>query len=279
MTAIPFSILIPTWNNLPFLKLCCRSIKEHSQGQHQIILHINDGSDGTLDWVKAEGYDFTHSSENIGICRAVNLACDLARHDHIVYLNDDMYVLPDWDTALQATIQELEGQMFMLSATMIEPTDSGNPSVIVGNYGRKLDDFREAELLANFRAASKADWNGASWPPLLIHRDLWHAVGGFSIEFSPGMYSDPDLTMKLWHLGCRIFKGVADSRVYHFQAASTGRVKKNNGRLQFMQKWGLPSSHFYRHWIKMGQPYQGVLPEPPSSLFARLKAKWNQLWA
>ena len=41
-------------------------------------------------------------------------------------------------------------------------------------------------------------------------------VGGFSEEFSPGAGSDPDLNMKLWNEGVRIFKCLNQSRVYHF---------------------------------------------------------------
>ena len=41
------SILIPTWNNLPYLKLAVDSIRRHSACSHQIIVHVNDGSDGT----------------------------------------------------------------------------------------------------------------------------------------------------------------------------------------------------------------------------------------
>ena len=47
-----FSILIPTWNNLAFLKLCLKSIAKNSTFNHQILIHVNDGSDGTLEWVK-----------------------------------------------------------------------------------------------------------------------------------------------------------------------------------------------------------------------------------
>ena len=54
-----FSILIPSWNNLSFLKLCVQSIRKNSAMQHQIIVHVNDGSDGTLQWVKEEGLDYT----------------------------------------------------------------------------------------------------------------------------------------------------------------------------------------------------------------------------
>lgn len=47
-----FSILIPTWNNLPFLKICVDSIRKNSTYRHQIIVHVNDGSDGTLEWAR-----------------------------------------------------------------------------------------------------------------------------------------------------------------------------------------------------------------------------------
>ena len=52
-----FSIIIPSWNNLPYLQLCIKSIEQHSTHKHQVILYINEGSDGTLDWVKEQGYD------------------------------------------------------------------------------------------------------------------------------------------------------------------------------------------------------------------------------
>ena len=69
-----FSIIIPTWNNLAFLKLCVDSIRKNSAFSHQVILHVNDGSDGTLQWAKEQGLDYTHSQDNVGICVAVNEA-------------------------------------------------------------------------------------------------------------------------------------------------------------------------------------------------------------
>jgi len=74
-----FSIVLPTWNNLSLLQLCVRSIRENSAFEHQIIVHVNDGSDGTLEWVKQQGLDYTHSQENIGICWAMNQSAALAK--------------------------------------------------------------------------------------------------------------------------------------------------------------------------------------------------------
>ena len=53
------SILIPTYNNLDYLKLCLKSLGKNSSFEHEIIIHINDGSDGTLNFVKANNYKHT----------------------------------------------------------------------------------------------------------------------------------------------------------------------------------------------------------------------------
>ena len=105
--------------------------------------------------------------------------------------------------------------------------------------------------------------NGATWPPSVVHREWWSKVGGYSAEFSPGMSSDNDFSMKLWAAGCRIFLGVGRSQVYHFMSRSTGKVVRNNGRKQFLHKWGMTQSTFDTHFLRRGQLAQAViLPEP-----------------
>lgn len=262
-----FSILIPTWNNLELLKLCVRSIRENSAYSHQIIVHVNDGSDGTLDWVRTQQLDHTHTPQNVGICLAVNESAMLTKHDYILYLNDDMYCCPGWDTALVNKLKGLDTDLFMLSGTMIEPVHTNNPCVVVRDYGRSPDQFAEQELLADLPGLCKPDWYGATWPPTLVHAKWWFRVGGYSSEFSPGMSSDNDFSMKLWHAGCRIFLGVGDALVYHFQAKSTGRIKKNNGGKQFLHKWGVRQSVFDHYYLRRGDLAKGVaLPEPVDTL-------------
>jgi len=271
-----FSIIIPTWNNLAFAKLCVESIRKNSAFRHQVILHINDGSDGTLQWAKNEGIDHTHSADNVGICIAVNEAGGMAKMDYIMYMNDDMYVCPGWDTHLADEIKKLGTGNFMFSSTMIEPTDHHNPCVIVKDYGTTIEAFKEAGLLKECNTLEKADWTGATWPPTLVHRKYWLITGGYSIELSPGVSSDDDFAIKMWYAGCRIFKGVGKSRVYHFQSKSTLRVKKNNGRKQFLMKWGINQSTFSKYYIRRGTPYTGPLPEPDKS-----KLQWEtfRAWA
>ncbi|MFM2344957.1 MAG: hypothetical protein RLZZ210_1569 [Pseudomonadota bacterium] len=246
-----FSIIIPTWNNLEFLKLAINSIRKNSKYNHQILVHVNDGSDGSLDWLKQQIIEdrnilFTHSSDNIGICYAVNRASSLANQKYIIYLNDDMAVLPNWDTNMLEVAEQLylSGKMFMLSGTMIEPRESKNACIVKENYGTNPQNFDEKKLIDNIDKHKRADWLGSTWPPTLVPTWLWNEVGGYSTEFSPGMSSDNDFSMKLWHAGCRIFAGLGNSLVYHFGCVSTNRIVKNNGRKQFLYKWGITQKDF-----------------------------------
>ncbi len=254
-----FSIIIPTWNNLKFLQLAVNSLKKNSHYDHQIIIHINEGIDGTLEWVKSQNLDFTYSPQNIGICYPLNMARQLAKTDYIVYMNDDMYAGTNWDIPFVDEISKLNDSFFFLSATLIE-AKSTNPCVIGHNFGDSLSDFNEDRFLEESSQIPFSDWNGATWPVNLVHVDLWDMVGGYSPEYSPGFYSDPDFSKKLWDVGVRYFKGLSSSRFYHFPSQSTKRLKrKNNGRLTFMLKWGMSAKTFYKAYLKMGTPFDGPL--------------------
>jgi glycosyltransferase involved in cell wall biosynthesis len=278
-----FSIFIPSWNNLPFLKICVDSIRKNSAYPHQIIVHVNDGSDGTLDWVRRQGLDYTHSEENVGVCLAMNMMRTKVKTDYICFINDDMYVLPGWDKALYDEICCLPDNRFFLSGTTIQPRTPGN-SKIVADYGDSPEVFREDDLLRGYMDVKMSDWMGATMPPNIVHRDIWDLVGGYSVEYSPGMYSDPDFTAKLWLCGIRYMRGLSASRVYHFETKSTGRIRKNDGRMQFLLKWGMTNSSFRRAYTWRGHDFDPALAgkvNPAVGLrkarfVSRLKAVW---WA
>ena len=65
------SIIVPTFNNLNYLNFFLSSLKKNSLYDHQIILHINDGSDGTLNYAKEKKLLFTYSENNIGLCSSL----------------------------------------------------------------------------------------------------------------------------------------------------------------------------------------------------------------
>ena len=87
------SIITPTYNNLSYLKYFLLSLKKNSAFEHEIILHINEGSDGTLNYAINNNIKYTYSNTNIGLCSSMNRAYSLTTTDHILYAHDDMYFL------------------------------------------------------------------------------------------------------------------------------------------------------------------------------------------
>ena len=259
------SILIPTYNNLGYLKLCLKSLIKNSKFKHEIIFHINDGSDGTKEYINSLGYKFTYSSENIGLCTSINRASKLSSKKYILYSHDDMYFCPRWDEILMDEVKKLQHENFYLSGTMIEKK-SGH---ITCDFGDTFDDFKEDLFLKNYKNLNFYDHQGTHFAPHLVSKSLWNQVGGFSEEFNPGIASDPDFNMKLWNQGVRIFKGLNDFKVYHFGSLTTRKnkkVKQNRGDKTFLRKWGITTSFFKKHYLRSKTKFNGPLKEPKKDI-------------
>lgn len=261
-----FSIVIPTWNNLKYLELCVNSIIKNSAYEHQIIIAVNEGVDGTKKWVENHGFDHIYASSNIGICYALNACRSLVRTKFIMYANDDMYFLPDWDVPILEKINELTDyqsdihKYYMISSTLVEPSGD-NPCAVIRDFGADIETFREDDLLKEKDSLRRNDWRGSMWPPNVMPLDCWDLIGGMSVEFHPGMYSDPDICRKMWEAGVRDFIGVGNSLVYHFGCKSTKRVRKNRGRKTFIQKWGITPRTFTERYLLRGRDMSEVADE------------------
>ena len=274
------SIVIPTYNNLDYLKLCLKSLEKNSSFKHEIIIHINDGSDGTLNFVKTNNYKHTISDDNIGLCSSINKAAKLVSNQYILYSHDDMYFCPNWDKVLLDEVKSLNHDDFYLSGTMIEP-HSGH---IICDFGADLDTFKEDELLSEYKNINFYDHQGTHFAPHLVSKKMWDKVGGFSEEFNPGIGSDPDFNMKLWKEGVRIFKGLNDFKVYHFGSLTTRKKKnliQNRGDKTFLKKWGISTKFFKKHYLKSKTKYDGPLKEPnitPGYIFGLLSCKIQSIF-
>ena len=114
-----FSILIPSFNNLEYLKTCIDSLKKNSKYTHQIIIHINEGTDGSLDYVKKNNVEYTYSKNNIGMPKALNKSSKLAKFNYILISHDDFYFCPDWDIEFVEELSLYNHNNFHLSGFVV----------------------------------------------------------------------------------------------------------------------------------------------------------------
>ena len=248
-----------------YLRICLNSLKKNSSYKHQIIPHVNIGEDGTKKYLEEQNIEFSYTDYNSGICEGMNRASKLAKLEYILYAHDDFYFCPDWDKVLLNEVNQISHKKFYLSGIMM------NNGPLKLNCGDDLATFDENKLLKNYKEANHFDFQGSTWAPHLIHRDLWNKIGGFSEEYFPGTGSDPDLNMKLWKEGVRIFKGLNNCKVYHFGSIVTRRYKNHptiktesgsKGGKIFLLKWGITIKFFKKFYLKSNTRYTGVLKEP-----------------
>tara|TARA_B100000674_G_scaffold485144_1_gene491575 strand:- start:113 stop:976 length:864 start_codon:yes stop_codon:yes gene_type:complete len=278
-----FSILIPSFNNLNYLKLCIKSLVNNSKFNHQIIIHVNEGTDGTLDYLKNYNIEYTFTSYNAGICEGINMASKLAKHDFFLYAHDDFYFCPNWDEYLYYEIKKIGHNNFYLSGTMM------NNGHIPFDCGQNINEFNEKKFLTEYKKYNYYDFQGSTWAPTLVHKNIWNKVNGFSEEYFPGTGSDPDFNMKLWNIGIRTFKGINNCKVYHFGSIilrkKINSIKKNNygsnGAKIFLMKWGITIKFFKKFYLKSNTRYEYPLSDPSINfnyLFNLFLCKINLLY-
>ena len=282
-----FSILIPTYNNLEYLKICIDSIKKNSKYDHQIIVHINEGKDGTIEYIKKNNLEFTFSDQNIGMPKALNKASKLSKKDYILISHDDFYYCPGWDEELMNNIVSINHKNFYLSSTMV------GAGQVLFDAGQTVDTFDEDKLLNNLENIKTIDFQGTTKCPGLVHKEIWERVGGWSEEFSPTGGDDTDFAMKLWKINIRIFKGLGKSLAYHFGSITTRKKDKSlftylgsRGNKIFLKKWRISINFFEKYYLNSGldknkklifNEYNGPLSKPLINinyLFDLLKCKF-----
>ena len=141
-----FSIIIPTLNNINYLKILIKSIKKNSRYNHEIVVHVNENLDGTINYLEKNQIRYTYSKKNIGLCSSVNNAAKISNNDYILYCHDDMYFLPEWDEILKKEIEYTKDNKFYLSGTMIQKSGAD----LILDCGDTYKNFNEDYLLNNY---------------------------------------------------------------------------------------------------------------------------------
>lgn len=258
-----FSICIPNYNSLEYLKLAIMGIKKHTKIPYEILVHENGSVDRTEQWLIENKIKYTKSENNLGFC-GVNQALKIAKYPYCFIFNSDMIPMPGWDLAIMSQINAFKRQnktRFTISSCLIEPLGN-NPEYDIFYAGHDATTFNEKELFNWWHRTRLVRQNTTQYShPILIPKFMLEEVNYLDETYFPGWAVDHDLPMSLYKKGCRDFIMLGNSRVYHFSSATfkklPAEIKNKDGQDIFQKKWGISVEQF-RKSLNIASQYDTV---------------------
>ncbi len=253
------TFVLPSRNNLEFLKLAYQSIR-NLETKHEVLVLDDASEDGTQEWIKSlndEDLITYHNPgpERIGIVGMFDKGIEMAKTEIIFAFHADMVAGKDLDKNI---LKHLKPGT-VVSATRVEPPlHPSGPEKITVDFGIEAEQFdfdkwyKESESLKLDRVTE------GIFAPWCMYKSDYLAVGGHDELFAPQSKEDSDLFNRFVLNGYQVLQSW-DGLVYHFTSRGSrfnkhagGAAGKNsnewlhtttkNGR-NFIRKWG----HFVKH--------------------------------
>lgn len=253
------TFVIPSRNNLEFLKLAYKSIKD-LKNNHEILV-LNDAStDKTIEWIGSLNdenlivYD-NPGPERIGIVGMFDKGIEMARTKIIFAFHADMVAGPNLDTEILKYLEKGT----VVSATRVEPPlHPPGPEKIIKNFGVEAEEFNFNSWTDWCRNSNEqTKFNGkltnGIFAPWCMYKEDFLAVGGHDELFAPQSREDSDLFNRFVLNGYKVLQ-TWEGLVYHFTSRGSrfnkhagGDIMKDSPEWQktnsknernFIRKWG-----------------------------------------
>lgn len=275
------SLLIPSRNNLEFLKLAYSSIRKNQRDHHVEILVLDDKSDKDNTWEWCEetmksDFNFkafkNNRKERLGISSGFKFLSQQATQEVIGHFHADMVMV-------EGTLDAIDKELYwrdeddpemkyseiypkfkkVVCLTRIEPpiyNKSGvyPEKIIWQDAPIEIEDWDEQKFL-DFLPEAKVLWNeqqtNGHFVPFFMFRDEYLKLGGNDIEnFPKQAREDSDFAFRLV---LDEFKTIQiPSFVYHFASRGNRRSKDNSGTWQDSSEWqeinAKSERNFLRKW-------------------------------
>jgi glycosyltransferase involved in cell wall biosynthesis/peptidoglycan/xylan/chitin deacetylase (PgdA/CDA1 family) len=189
-----FSVIVPTYQRREVVCAALRALcRVDYDGPVEIIVVVDGSTDGTADAVAAIDCPFALrvvSQVNLGPAVARNHGAAEARHDILLFLDDDMICEPD--LIAQHARSHRAGADAVIGDVFLDPDSP--PGFMAESNQRWIDSTRERRELAPFDIFTGQ---------LSVRRSVFEQVGGFDpVLTSDGSFSNEDADLGVRLLAC-----------------------------------------------------------------------------
>jgi GT2 family glycosyltransferase len=239
------SIILLTFDNLSYTRLCLESIIENTSYQnYEMVIVDNASQKDTVQYLKMFAALYPNvklilNDENLGFSKGNNQGFKHTQGEYIVFLNNDTIVTPGW-------IQRLLNHLIKNpSAGMVGPVTNsiGNEAKIDITYTELADINTFAAHRAKNYAEKAFNIRVLALYCAMISRALFEQVGGLDERYRVGMFEDDDLAMKIHQVGLNLLCA-EDVFVHHFHRATLDRLGMetfqrifDENKKKFEEKW------------------------------------------
>lgn len=240
------SIVIPVHNKFEVTYHClCSLLFAHTNIPFEVIIVDDASTDATARMETiVSGIELVRSAgaSPTGFVRSCNAGADVARGQFVLFLNNDTEVTAGWLDELLAAASDFK-DIGLVGAKLVYPDgrlqEAGGIVWRTGNPWNVGRGGNASEPQYNY--VRQVDY--ASGAAIMLPRDVFQEVGGFSSEFEPGYFEDTDIAMKVRENGRRVLY-VPTAEVFHFEGQTSGTnlaegMKKYQevNRPKFKRKW------------------------------------------
>lgn len=244
------SIIVPCHNGSALTEGCLRSLTETLPNEFAIEIVVVDdaSSDDTpeilREWAAGDGrIRVMRNRKNLGFVGACNRGARRASGELLVFLNNDVILLPGWLPPLWRTFRDFPGTG-AVGGKLIYPDgtlqEAGGVVFADGsamNFGGGDTDLEKP--LYNF--VREVDYCSAAL--LATKRALFMELGGFDRTYAPGYFEDTDYCFRLRQRGRKVFYQ-PESAVVHREGGTAG-TDLNQGMKAYQK---LNQVRFARRW-------------------------------
>lgn len=224
------SVVIPTRDNLPYLRRCLQSLQARTNDEPCEILLVDTGSE---DPNALAFYERLEESQQVRMLRlagpfnyskANNFGASQARGDLLLFLNDDVHAFEaGW---LQEMVRWCSrDEVGVVGAKLLFPSGHIQHAGIViglgGIAGHVFRGMREVDCGPFGSPNWYRNLSAVTGACMMLPRDVFNQVGGFDERFRVA-YGDVDLCLRIREAGYRVLY-TPFARLIHHEGASRGR--------------------------------------------------------
>lgn len=213
------SFIIPSRNNLKYLKQAVGSIQEHYGNQHDIVLLDDASTDGTWDWIQSlEGDNIikyrNEGPERQGHTILYDKGVEISKTKAFSILHADMVVAPGY---VENLLKHLKDKTVVAATRVEPPLHPPGPEKFVRLFGTEPEEFKKEDFLEFVKENQniyKDQTTKGIFAPWCMNKEDFQAIGGHDKLFAPMELEDSDIFNRMYLAGYDLIQS-RDSFTYH----------------------------------------------------------------